>query len=127
MTGRNEIETVEWKDLTDPQRGFREGAITLGQEGRRWKEPADDVGEIWWRSANWAVTDYGLEEIRGRYPIEKSRLMENAPDWSWVAQVTGKEWCSPDEFATAWLVSLAMHGIDHGGHAKAIALGQRWE
>jgi hypothetical protein len=67
---------------------------------------------IWWRARQWAVTAYGIEALDGSYAIEADRLAEDLDtDGSWLAHMGEKTWVDPEEFATAWLVALALHGI----------------
>lgn len=66
--------------------------------------------EIWWSGRQWAVTAYGIERLDGTYPIEKTRLFENLPRYSWPEHMGGKTWADNDDFATAWLVAIALHG-----------------
>jgi hypothetical protein len=77
-------------------------------------EPLD---EVWWRGWQWAVTAYGLECLDGTYPIEAKRLAESIDRHGWPEHMGGKVWCDPEDFATAWLVALAMHGTRVPGKA----------
>jgi hypothetical protein len=70
-------------------------------------EPLDPV---WWQARQWAVTSFGIEARDGTYTIAADRLAENIDRWGWPAQVTHKTWVDPDDFITAWLVAIAMHG-----------------
>lgn len=87
--------------------------------------PAAERGldEIWWRGKQWAVTAYGIECLNGDYEIEADRLAEGFPedeggdssdgilfDDTWAVHMAEKNWVDIDEFATAWLVALALHG-----------------
>jgi hypothetical protein len=68
------------------------------------------LAPIWWRGRQWAVTEYGIEALDGTYAIAAERLAEKIREWSWLCQLGGKVWVDPEEFATAWLVALALHG-----------------
>ncbi|MGQ3671180.1 hypothetical protein ACT6QG_02145 [Xanthobacter sp. TB0136] len=68
------------------------------------------LGDIWWRGKQWAVTDRGIECLDGTYFIDKKRLMEENDGWHWVRQLAEKSWCDANEFATAYMVGLVLHG-----------------
>ncbi|SDD93922.1 hypothetical protein [Belnapia rosea] len=82
--------------------------------------------EVWWRGRQWAVTAYGLECLDGTYPIKGKRLAEDVDRYGWPQHMSGKGWCDPEDFATAWLAALALHGIKVPGGKAAIrtALGR---
>jgi hypothetical protein len=72
--------------------------------------------EIWWRGRQWAVTSYGVECLDGTYSFETKRLADglhgSGPvDASWCVQMAEKGWVNVDDFATAWLVALSLHGV----------------
>jgi hypothetical protein len=69
----------------------------------------DALGEIWWRAAQWAVTADGLERLDGCYFIDKKRLLENR-EYPWPLHMAGKPWVDADEFTTAWMIALVLHG-----------------
>jgi hypothetical protein len=56
------------------------------------------------------VTEYGIEAVDGSYPIKKDVLLENLHDRSWLLQMGEKVWVDMNEFATAFMVALVMHG-----------------
>ena len=64
----------------------------------------------WWTGRQWAVTAYGIEALDGTYAIERKRLFENLSVHSWLEQMSDKAWVDTDDFATAWLVAIALHG-----------------
>lgn len=70
----------------------------------------DEPSEILWRGKQWAVTVEGIEALDGTYYIGRERLLENEVDWPWVRQLGEKNWCDIDEFATAYLVAIVLHG-----------------
>lgn len=74
------------------------------------KVRGEALAPIWWRGRQWAVTEFGLECLDGTYPIEKSRLREGLEKHCWPEHMTEKNWVNADDFITAWLVALAMHG-----------------
>ena len=67
---------------------------------------------IWWRGRQLAVTAFGLECLDGTYTIAANRLTENIEVFGWPAHMAGKIWIDNDDFATAWLVALALHGAE---------------
>lgn len=68
------------------------------------------LGEIWWRGAQWAVTSDGIEALDGTYVIEKDRLPDAGKEFPWPLHMAGKGWVDNDEFTTAWMVALLLHG-----------------
>jgi len=69
----------------------------------------EPLAEIWWRGKQWAVTADGIECLDGCYCIDKNRLLQDLPAYSWPEHMATKGWVDTDEFATAWLVALALH------------------
>ena len=67
---------------------------------------------IWWRGKQWAVTSYGVELLNGTYAIEGNRLADAAGSWPVPLHMSEKKWVDNDEFVTAWMVGLLLHG--HG-------------
>lgn len=82
------------------------------------------LSATWWVGRQWAVTAYGLEALDGRYLIEKARLTERVDTWSWPTHMGDKAWVDIEDFITAWLVAMTMHGARMPAEAihKAIAL-----
>lgn len=76
---------------------------------------------IWWRGRQWAVTEHGLESLDGLYAIAKQRLREGIEGHGWVQHMAEKGWVDRDDFATAWLVGLVLHGDQGELVRKAIA------
>lgn len=72
---------------------------------------AEQLSPVMWRGRQWAVTSYGVECLNGTYYIEKKRLAENVEGYGWPTQMAGKGWVDLDDFCTAWLVALALHGV----------------
>lgn len=67
------------------------------------------LDEIWWRGKQWAVTAHGIECLDGTYQFDAARLAEN-PDYLWPKHMDGKDWVDIEEFSTAWMVALLLHG-----------------
>jgi hypothetical protein len=66
---------------------------------------------ILWRGRQWAVTTFGIEALDGTYAISADRLAENVDrDWGWPAHLAAKNWTDREDFCTAWLVAIALHG-----------------
>ncbi|GAB4067985.1 hypothetical protein KHC28_11295 [Ancylobacter sonchi] len=78
----------------------------------------DQLGDIWWRGKQWAVTSDGIEALDGTYVAEKHRLLEEIEEWPWPRQLSEKTWCDSDEFATAFMVGLVLHGYSRVDSAK---------
>jgi hypothetical protein len=89
-----------------PRRGDR----PIVMDDRLVKCRAEALDPVWWQGRQWAVTAFGIEARDGTYTIAANRLAENIDDWGWPAQVTQKDWVDADDFITAWLVALGMHG-----------------
>jgi len=88
---------------------MKDGTIDL----TRGKAPFGDShldSPIWWRGSQWAVTEDGIEALDGNYFIGRERLLEEAEEWPWVRQLSEKTWVDSDEFATAYMVALVLHG-----------------
>jgi hypothetical protein len=77
----------------------------------------DALDEIWWRGRQWAVTAYGIECLDGTYVIEGSWLMGDMEEYPWLRHMAEKIWVDIDEFATAWMIALLLHG--HGAKVDA--------
>lgn len=69
----------------------------------------DELSPVLWRNAQWAVTEYGIENVCGRYHyyIGKSQL---SPSWRWIEHVGAKTWVDPELFAEAYAKAIEIHG-----------------
>jgi hypothetical protein len=77
----------------------------------------EELGEVWWRGHQWAVTAHGIECLDGTYPIAAHRLLDERDGaYNWPEQA-GKIWVDVDEFATAWMIAILLHG--YGGKVDA--------
>ena len=74
------------------------------------KVRGDGLSELWWRGRQWAVTAYGIERLDGTYAIEVDRITEHLPGFSLLEHMARKRTVDADDFATAWLVALTLHG-----------------
>lgn len=89
-----------------PRRGDK--PIVMGDQPVKCRGEALD--QVWWQGRQWAVTSFGIEARDGTYHIAANRLAEAIDVWGWPAQVSHKNWVDPDDFITAWLVAIVMHG-----------------
>jgi hypothetical protein len=107
-----EFGEIDYADLPDdiPPPPPRRGAKPIAIANNDVKVRGEELHPIWWRGARWAVTAYGIECLDGTYAIERNRLLEDLPDFSWPQHMAGKIWVDIDEFATAWLIGLLLHG-----------------
>src|SRR4051812_32559167 len=119
MVGSLRVLSVEDLMATDfpehPRRGERPVEIDRSPVPVR----GEPLHAVWWRGRQWAVTAYGIECLDGTYAIEASRLAEEIGSFAWPEHMSEKDWCDPEEFATAWLVALAMHGTKVPGGKAA--------
>jgi hypothetical protein len=87
------------------------------------KVRGEALHQVRWQGRQWAVTDYGIEARDGTYAIEKARLGEmHGTSWSWPQHMAEKGWPDVDDFVTAWLVALAVHGVKVSRKAIAEAV-----
>lgn len=56
---------------------------------------------VYWLGLQWAVTPYGLETRDGTYGVERDRIHETHPGWSWESHLGKKGWCEADDLAAA--------------------------
>jgi hypothetical protein len=66
---------------------------------------------IYWVREQWAVTAYGVQEVHGKYDIEKNRLWEVESDWGWEDQLAEKNWVDISEFREA--MKFAREKFEH--------------
>jgi hypothetical protein len=70
----------------------------------------EDLAPILWRGRQWAVTEYGIECLDGTYAIEAGRISEDLTRHGWPQHMGEKTWIDIEDFITAWLVGLPLHG-----------------
>jgi hypothetical protein len=70
----------------------------------------EKLGRVMWRGRQWAVTDYGIEALDGTYSFTAARLNEETATGGWPEHMTEKPRVDSDDFCTAWLVAIALHG-----------------
>jgi hypothetical protein len=71
-------------------------------------EPLD---RILWQGRQWVVTTYGIEARNGGRHFSVDELSTPFRDRSLVLHMGGKYWVDIEDFATAYLVALSVHGI----------------
>ncbi len=96
-------------DLDNIPRRPRRGVNRIEISSEPVKVRGEPLSEVWWRGKQWAVTAYGIECLDGTYVAEASRLAEQ-PGYPWPMHMAGKKWVDIDEFTTAWMVALLLHG-----------------
>ena len=82
----------------------------------------EDLGTEWWRGSQWSVTEHGIECRDGTYFIDKNRLLEDLPAHSWPEHMAEKTWVDVDDFTTAWMVALVLHGYSLDKVPQALLL-----
>lgn len=82
------------------------------------KNTGDALGRIWWQGRQWAVTSDGVEARDGCYHIAANRVLENIDVHAWVSHMAEKDWVDLEDFATAWLVAVALHNSHHRAALK---------
>lgn len=80
---------------------------------------AEPLDEIWWQGREWAVTSYGIEKRDGTYYIPKADFSLHGDKWSWPEHLAAKGWPDIEDFTTAWLVAMTLHGKD-GSKARGV-------
>jgi hypothetical protein len=70
----------------------------------------DEINTMLWRGRQWAVTTSGIQRLDGTYDIEAGRLHENIRTCGWPERMSQKDDVDIDDFITAWLVALTLHG-----------------
>lgn len=80
-------------DLTNAPVRLMSGRTVSVEQARR----INDVSPIIKRCGTWAVTEYGVECLTTRYPIEISRLMEK----DWLDHMIHKTWVVAYDFSDA--------------------------
>ena len=56
---------------------------------------------IYYEGSQWAVTKYGIEARDGSYVIEKNRLWQDEPNYSWEKHMEEKNWVNIHDFTRA--------------------------
>jgi hypothetical protein len=130
MTDEPELppQIMTWKDF-DPAKippRERPWSLPIEMDNTPVKSRAEPLHPVWWRGRQWAVTEYGIEALDGRYVIEASRLTEDIEIYGgWPAHIGKKIWVDVPDFVTAWLVALSLHGADTK-HVNAAVMSDLW-
>jgi hypothetical protein len=81
-------------------------------------ERMNDLDEIVWKGRQWAVTAYGLETVGEPYhyylTVEQlAQLNDNGGEQFYdpLFHLMEKNWLDVDDFVTAFLVALSVHGL----------------
>lgn len=119
------VDESAWSEAEIPLRSCR-GDAPIEHDSTPVPVRGEALARILWRGRQWAVTEYGVECLDGTYCIKKSRLAEQIDVWGWPAHVTEKIWVDADDFMTAWLVALALHGARASKAAVRAALGRAY-
>lgn len=82
------------------------------------KSRGDALGKVWWQGRQWAVTSDGIEARNGLYHIAADRVLEDVDVHTWVDHMAAKTWVDLEDFATAWLVAVALHTGEHRAALK---------
>lgn len=83
---------------------------------------AEPLSPVWWQGREWAVTSYGIEKRDGTYYIPVADFgMHEHMGWSWPEHLAAKGWADVEDFTTAWLVALTLHGAGGKRHRNVIS------
>lgn len=81
---------------------------------RAYKAGNWETDPIIWRSLQWAVTDHGIENVRGpyHYHIAKGdlKITMGTPGRTWVHHMASKNWVDAELFEEAYERALEIHG-----------------
>jgi hypothetical protein len=106
-----DLEIIDFTAVTNlPPPRPRRGAEPIEYDCAPVSIRGDALDQVLWRGRQWAVTTFGIECLDGTYTIAKDRLFENVDAYGWPLHITQKNWADSDDFCTAWLVALALHG-----------------
>ena len=92
----------------------KRGCCRVDMDRRPVKRRGERLHPILWRGRQWAVTTYGVEALDGCYNFEADRLDENLAaehPHSWPEHMARKGWVDVEDFITAWLVAVTLHGV----------------
>lgn len=118
MTKRPTIITPT--DLENIPARRRRGDQPIAIDRTEVRVQGEALHQILWRGKQWAVTTFGIEALSGTYYIEADRLAEDAGTYGWPMHMTEKSWVDVDDFCTAWLVAIALHGATVPGGARVV-------
>ncbi len=111
--------TLNFDDLNEIPPRSRRGVNCVEMNRNPVKVRGEILHEVWWRGKQWAVTAYGIESLDGTYVAEACRLLEQQ-NYPWPLHMATKKWVDIDEFTTAWMVALLLHG--HGNKIDPVAI-----
>lgn len=77
----------------------------------------NDLSPVLWEGRQWAVTTYGLETISEPYhyyltplSLNDKRTTPRGEVFDNPLHMVEKEWLDVEDYLTAWLAALALHG-----------------
>jgi hypothetical protein len=113
--GDNEKTALELKPWVyrDPKTIPYRGERPIEMDTTPVKVRGEALHPVWWRGRQWAATEHGIECLDGTYTIAARRLTANVETYVWPLHMGTKDWVDSDDFATAWMVALALHGVGH--------------
>lgn len=107
-------------DIENIPRRAQRGSEPIAIDRTEVRRLGEELHPVLWRGRQWAVTEYGIEALSGRYAIDKARIAEDVDTRGWPLHMGHKAWVDVDEFCTAWLVAIALFNVRVPGGAKAI-------
>lgn len=102
-----------WVDLRDILPSFRRKTCLVEYDATLVSVRGEELSNILWRGRQWAVTTHGIEALDGTYSFEAHRLAEDLHVrgyGGWPSHMSEKDWVDIDDFITAWLIALTLHG-----------------
>ena len=110
MTVAEYLSAEAWAEREFPSRPER-GVPTIEMDTTPVRVRGDALHPVWWRGRQWAVTELGVEALDGTYFFEARRLVEDIEVHPWPLHMAEKNWVDVDDFTTAWMVALVLHGM----------------
>ena len=92
------------EDLDSPLTSFWGKTRTA----RQWAN-IQGIDQIFSRSGDWVVSDYGLECLTHFYPIEAKRLWQGEGYYGWVEHMKTKRWIRLPDFEAALEAARQRH------------------
>ena len=83
--------------------------------GRAYRPCDWELDRVRFQNRQWAVTDYGIENVRGpyHYYIAKAdlKIPMGSPDRTWIDHMASKNWVDVGAFREAFSMALEIHGV----------------
>lgn len=117
------IRTLNWIDVAKEPEARQKRVLPKVEHSRdEVRVKGEPLSDIWWQGREWAVTSYGIEKRDGTYYIRHEDLdTHDNMNWSWPEHLAAKGWVDVEDFTTAWMVAIVMHGKDGDRVRKIIA------